>query len=108
MRVAGTIRPFIIGMNERERLHLLALSHVEFLMPIEKLMLIAKLGRPSRLFTLSLADLSRLTGRRHASREWMPGHLLEKAAQTAEDLTRDLRARGRIGARPSPKRELSS
>jgi DNA processing protein len=76
-------------MNAHERLCLLGLSHVEFLLPREKLVLLEMLHRPSRLFSLPLPEISRLVGRRMVTREWDPGRILRRAEETGERLTRD-------------------
>ena len=89
MKAAGTIRPCIIDMDAHERLCLLGLSHVEVLHPREKLALIEMLGRPSRLFSLPLSELARLTGRRLRTREWVPKVILRAAEETEKLLTRD-------------------
>jgi DNA processing protein len=75
-------------MNAHERLCLLGLSHVEFLHPREKLILITMFGLPSRLFSLPLARISQLLGRRMTTREWMPEQILRQARETEVLLTR--------------------
>jgi DNA processing protein len=76
-------------MDAYERLCLLALSHVEFLHPAEKLLLIEMLARPSRLFELTRADLGRLIGRRLSSESWKPAEILAAGERTEKSLTRD-------------------
>jgi DNA processing protein len=88
VKAAGLNRPCIIVMNEHERLCLLGLAHVEFLHPREKLSLLARLGSASRLFSLPLAEISRMLGRRMVTREWIPGQILHQAEETGELLTR--------------------
>jgi DNA processing protein len=93
MKAAQLIRPLNRVMDEQDRLCLLGLSHVEFLSPREKLVLVAGLGSPSRLFDLSLADIAGLLGRRFVTRAWQPEEILRMAEATRAHLTR-----GRMGS----------
>lgn len=74
-------------MAESERLCRLALAHLEFLRPRERLSLVEMLGSASRLFELSLSDIAALLGRRFRTASWDPAHILELAAGTQERLT---------------------
>jgi DNA processing protein len=76
-------------MDEQERLCLLALSHVEFLRPREKLALVEMLGGAARLFRLDRGQIAGLIGRRLATREWRPDEILAEAERTAKRLTAD-------------------
>jgi DNA processing protein len=74
-------------MNASERLSLLALSHVLFLTPREKLLLLNTRGGAREVLSLSLQDLSRILERRMLTRTWEPDRLLAKAEQTEKLLT---------------------
>ena len=76
-----------MSMDTQQRLALLGLSHVEFLRPREKLLLIEMLGSPARLFELTRSDISSLLGRRLATREWKPSEILATAERTEKLLT---------------------
>jgi len=87
MKAAKAILPFTRGMETRESLFLLGLSHVEFMTPREKLLLVEMLGSAERLFQLRLADISRLLGRRLLSKLWRPEEILRAAEATQKSLT---------------------
>jgi DNA processing protein len=72
-----------------ERLSLLALAHVSFLTPREKIALSDMLGGAGRILSLSLSDMSRLLGRRFLTAAWEPGRLLDSAADCEKRLTAD-------------------
>jgi DNA processing protein len=72
-----------------ERLSLLALAHVGFLSPREKIALADMLGGAERILGLSLSDMSRLLGRRFVTGSWEPGRLLDRAAACEKRLTED-------------------
>jgi DNA processing protein len=74
-------------MAASEGLCRLALSHVEFLRPREKLALVDMLGGAERLFGLSLADVSALLGRRLRTTSWDPARILEQAEASQARLT---------------------
>ena len=87
MKAAHTFAALIPFMDARERLCLLALSLVEFVTPREKLALIEMLGRPSRLFDLTLQDYAHLVGRRLFTPRWNPAALLRDAERMDRLLT---------------------
>ena len=87
MKAAHRIRPLSLDMNTHDRLCLLGLSHVEFLRPREKLLLVQSLGGPSRLFSLSLADIARMIGRRLSTSLWHPAQILASAEAAQKSLT---------------------
>jgi DNA processing protein len=87
MKAAQPIRPLSLDMNTHDRLCLLGLSHVEFLRPREKLFLVQSLGGASRLFSLSLADIARMIGRRLSTSQWKPDQILSAAEGTQKSLT---------------------
>ncbi|MGO9308204.1 MAG: DNA-processing protein DprA [Spirochaetia bacterium] len=89
MKAAQMIRPLKRVMDAQDRLCLLGLSHVEFLRPREKLLVVQALNSPKRLFTLSLAQISELAGRRLATKLWRPDDILRSAEETSADLTRE-------------------
>jgi DNA processing protein len=74
-------------MERHEKLCLFGLSHVEFLRPREKLVLIEMLGGPARLFELSLPEIGRLIGRRLSTGLWNPLDILRRAEATENILT---------------------
>jgi DNA processing protein len=74
-------------MDASERLSRLALAHVGFLRPREKLELVDMLGGAAPLFGLSLGELAELLGRRPHAAAWDPAGALELAAQTERRLT---------------------
>jgi DNA processing protein len=74
-------------MDAGEKRCRLALAHVEFLRPREKLELVDMLGGAAPLFSLSLRDLSELLGRPLRTRAWNPPATLEAAAETERRLT---------------------
>jgi len=76
-------------MDAHDRLCLLGLSHVEFLRPKEKLLLVEMLGGPARLFELPLAEIARLAGRSLITRLWRPDEILRSAEATRARLTRE-------------------
>jgi DNA processing protein len=75
------------GMEEKERLCFLGLSHVEFIRPAEKRILLNMFGNPKEVFRLSLADLGRLLGRTMVTRLWDPTAILRSAERTEKFLT---------------------
>jgi DNA processing protein len=87
MKAAELIRPLNKVMDDKDRLCILGLSHVEFLSPREKLVLIEGLGGPSRLFDLSLPDIAELLRRKLVTRAWQPEDILRKAEETRAHLT---------------------
>jgi DNA processing protein len=87
MKAAKGILPFTRGMETHDALFLLGLSHVEFLKPREKLLLIEMLGSAQRLFQLSLAEIGQLVGRRLFSKLWLPEEILRAATRTQNSLT---------------------
>jgi DNA processing protein len=89
MKAAGTISPLNTVMNAHDRLCFLGLSHVEFLTPREKFLLVEDLGGPSPLFQLSLAEMAEKVRRRLLTRMWRPDEILRSAEATSADLTRE-------------------
>ena len=87
MKAAKAILPFTRVMDTQDYLFLLGLSHVEFLTPREKLLLLEMLGSARSLFGLGLSDISRLLGRRLISKLWRPEELLRAAERTQKTLT---------------------
>jgi len=88
MKAAQTIRPLNRVMDAQDRLWLLGLSHLEFLRPKEKLLLVEMLGGPARLFDLPLSEIGRMVGRRLTTRTWRPDEIRRLAEATSTDLTR--------------------
>ncbi len=84
---ALTFQPLTSCMDERERLPLIGLSHVDFLTPREKMALIEMLGAPHRLFDLTRSDFCSLLGRRLRTRLWDPAAILDEACRTEKLLT---------------------
>ncbi|MGA2639897.1 MAG: DNA-processing protein DprA [Spirochaetia bacterium] len=76
-------------MNAQDRLCLLGLSHIEFLRPKDKLLLVEMRGSPTRVFDLSLDEIARIVGRRLSTRMWRPDEILRSAEATSADLTRE-------------------
>ena len=74
-------------MDCQQRLHLLGLSHVDFLGPREKRLLLETFGAAEPIFRLSLADMGRLVGRRLVTRLWDPAAILRTAERTEKFLT---------------------
>jgi DNA processing protein len=72
-----------------ERLSLLALAHVSFLTPREKIVLSDILGGADRILALSLSDMAGLLGRRFVTETWEPGRLLDRAGECEKRLTED-------------------
>jgi DNA processing protein len=72
-----------------ERIALIALSHVSFLTPRDKLMLANRPDGIPGIFSLTLNDMGRLLGRRFITRTWKPEKILEEAEQCEKTLTRD-------------------
>ena len=72
-----------------ERLSLLALAHVGFLSPREKIALGDMLGGAERILGLTLSDMSRLLGRRFTTAAWEPGRLIDRAQACEKRLTED-------------------
>jgi DNA processing protein len=72
-----------------ERLPLLALAHVSFLTPREKIALSDMLGGAERILSLSLSDMTGLLGRRFVTDAWEPGRLLDRAEECQKRLTAD-------------------
>ncbi|MGA2377931.1 MAG: DNA-processing protein DprA [Spirochaetia bacterium] len=89
MKAARTIWPLNRVMDAQDRLSLLGLSHVEFLSPHEKLLLMEMLGSPARLFELPLGEIARLVGRKLTTRLWRPDDIRRFAEATSADLTRE-------------------
>jgi len=87
MKAARAILPFTDGMDAKDSLFLLGLSHVEFLKPHEKLLLIEMMGGAQRVFQLSLAQLGQVLGRRVSSKLWRTEELLRAAERTQKSLT---------------------
>lgn len=71
-----------------ERLYLLGLSHVDFLRPKEKLLLVEMLGGARPVFGLGLREFHQLFGRRFITRRWDPAAILREAERTERLLTR--------------------
>ena len=74
-------------MDPREWTYLFGLSHVEFLRPREKRLLLEMFDSAQPLFHLSLADLGRLVGRKLVTRQWDPEALLRSGERTGKFLT---------------------
>jgi DNA processing protein len=74
-------------MESRDSLFLLGLSHVEFLIPREKHLLLNMLGSAERLFQLSREEIGSLLGRRVYSKLWQPEEILRAAESTQKSLT---------------------
>ncbi len=72
-----------------ERRALIALSHVSFLTPREKLLLIDMMGGAREIFSLGITDMARLLGRRLVTKAWDPHELLQRADESEKALTRD-------------------
>jgi DNA processing protein len=72
-----------------ERLAWMALSHVSFLTPREKLLLSDMLGGPEEILRLGLKDLAGMLGRRFTTGAWQPGRLVERAEECEKRLTRE-------------------
>ncbi len=72
-----------------ERLAWIALSHVSFLTPREKLLLSDMRGGPEGVLELGIRDMAAMLGRRFVTKGWQPARLLEKAEETEKLLTRD-------------------
>jgi DNA processing protein len=87
VKAESVFAPLKRGMNAQERLALLALSHVEFIRPREKLVLVNMFDGAEPLFRLSLRDLGRLVGRRLLTRLWDPASFLRAAERTQKYLT---------------------
>ncbi len=87
MKAARRIGPLNRVMDEQDRLCLLGLSHVEFLTPRQKLLLVQMLGSPARLFRLPLEEISRLAGKVLTTRLWRPDEILRSAEATRACLT---------------------
>jgi DNA processing protein len=87
VKAESAIEPLKKGMETNERFSLIALSHVEFLRPREKLLLIEALGGAAGLFELSLAEIAGLVGRRLTTGLWKPDEILRSAATTEDCLT---------------------
>ncbi len=87
MKSAVMFRPLTSCMNPHDKIPLIGLSHVEFLRPREKLVLIETLGSAARVFELTLRDLSILIGRRLKTSLWNPGLILDEAVRTEKLLT---------------------
>ena len=87
MKAAKAILPFTRSMETNDSLYLLGLSHVEFLKPREKLILVEMMGSAERVFRLSLADIGQLVGRRPVSKLWQREELLRAAERTQKFLT---------------------
>ena len=68
-------------MSANERLSLIALSHVLFLTPRERLILTQVMGDARAVLSLSVTDLSQVLGRRVVTRSWDPPALLARAAE---------------------------
>ena len=79
MKAALQIRPLNTVMDTHERLCRLGLSHVDFLKPQEKQVLVKLPGGASRLFTLSLSEIAGLLGRRVLTKMWKPDEILRAA-----------------------------
>ncbi len=73
--------------SAHERLPLLALAHVSFLTPREKIALSDMLGGAERIMGLSLSDMRDLLGRRFQTDAWAPGRLLDRAGECQKRLT---------------------
>ena len=69
-----------------ERLAWIALSHVSFLSPREKLLLADMRGGPAGVLELGLRDMAAMLGRRFITREWQPALLMEKAEESERRL----------------------
>ena len=87
MEAARAIVPFTRNMDNQDSLFLLGLSHVEFLSPREKHVLVNMLGSAERLFQLSRAEIGSLLGRRVYSKLWQPEEILRAAESTQKTLT---------------------
>jgi DNA processing protein len=74
-------------MDCHERLYLIGLSHVDFLGPREKRLLLETFGGAEPIFRLSLGDIGRLVGRRPSTRLWEPAAILRTAERTEKFLT---------------------
>ncbi len=75
--------------SAHEKLSLLALAHVSFLTPREKIVLSDMLGGADRILALSLSDMAGLLGRRFVTEAWEPGRLLDRAGECEKRLTED-------------------
>jgi DNA processing protein len=87
MKAALQIRPLNRVMDDHERLCRLGLSHVDFLRPREKINLVKLPGGASRLFDLSLSEVTGLLGRRVLTKMWKPDEILRSAEATSSHLT---------------------
>ena len=87
MKSETTFRALTSCMNAQEKLSLIGLSHVDFLVPKDKHKLIKALGSATRIFELSFQDLCHMTGRRLRTKLWNPAEILRQAEQTEKRLT---------------------
>jgi DNA processing protein len=87
VKAESAFAPLKKDMDCQERLCLLGLSHVEFLRPREKRLLLEMFDGAEPLFRLSLSDLGRLVGRKLSTRLWDPAAILRSAERTGKFLT---------------------
>jgi DNA processing protein len=87
MKAKSAFAPLKEDMDQHERLCLLALSHVDFLRPREKRLLVETFDAAGPLFRLSLSDLGRLVGRKLTTGLWDPSALLRAGERTGKFLT---------------------
>ena len=87
MKSETTFRALTSCMDAQEKLSLIGLSHVDFLVPKDKHKLIDALGSATRIFELSFQDLCHMTGRRLRTKLWNPAEILRQAEQTEKRLT---------------------
>ena len=87
MKAESVFAPLKEDMDHQERLCLLALSHVDFLSPREKRLLLEAFDAAEPLFHLSLSDLGRLVGRKLSTGLWDPPALLRSGERTGKFLT---------------------